>query len=69
MLARDFIRLKLADDIRLSIKPIILGDGLQFLDGVTQEQALHLKNVTAYKNAVVELWYEITREQKLGSIR
>ena len=61
-LARDFIRLKLADDIRLSIMPIILGDGLRFLDGVGREQALHLKNVTAYKNGMVELWYEITRE-------
>jgi len=58
-LARDFIRLKLADDIRLSIMPIILGDGTRFLDYIGQEQALHLKNVTAYKNGMVELWYEI----------
>ena len=62
MLARDFIRLKLADDIRISIMPIILGDGTRFLDSVGQEQALHLKNVTAYKNGLVELWYEIKRE-------
>ena len=27
MLAKDFIRLKLADEIRLSVLPIILGDG------------------------------------------
>jgi dihydrofolate reductase len=62
MLAKDFIRLKLADDIRLSIMPIILGDGMLFLDNIGQEQALHLKDVTAYKNGVVELWYEITKE-------
>jgi dihydrofolate reductase len=41
MLARDFIRLKLADEIRLSILPVILGDGTQFLDHVGREQALH----------------------------
>ena len=29
-LVKDFIRLKLADEIRLSILPIILGDGTAF---------------------------------------
>jgi dihydrofolate reductase len=62
MLAKDFIRLKLADDIRLSIMPIILGDGTLFLDHIGQEQTLHLKNVTAYKNGLVELWYQIRKE-------
>lgn len=62
MLARDFIRLKLADEIRLSVMPIILGDGILFFDHIGQEQALHLKDVTAYKNGMVELWYEIRKE-------
>ena len=61
MLAKDFIRAKLAEDIRLSVLPIILGDGLLFFDHIGQEQALHLKNVTAYKNGMVELWYEIKK--------
>lgn len=59
MLAKEFIRLKLADEIRLSIIPIILGDGIPFFDHVGIEQTLHLKDVTAYKNGIVELWYEI----------
>ncbi|GAB3933089.1 dihydrofolate reductase family protein [Larkinella terrae] len=58
VLACEFIRLKLADDIRLSVLPIILGDGIRFFDQL-EEQALHLKDVTAYKNGMVELWYEI----------
>ena len=62
MLAKDFIRLKLADDIRLTFMPIILGDGTPFLDNIGQEHALHLKNVTAYKNGLVEIWYEIRKE-------
>ena len=59
MLARDFIRLKLADEIRLSVMPIILGEGVLFFDHIGQERALHLKDVTAYKSGMVELWYEI----------
>ena len=61
MLAEDFIRLKLADEIRLSILPIILGEGKPFFNGVAQEQALHLKDVTGYKSGMVELCYEIKK--------
>ena len=59
MLARDFIRLGLADEIRVSVLPIILGDGTLFFDHIGYEQELHLKDVTAYKNGMVELVYEI----------
>jgi dihydrofolate reductase len=62
MLARDFIRLKLTDEIRVSVLPIILGDGLLFFDHIGQEQALHLKDVTAYKNGMIELWYGVKKE-------
>jgi len=58
-LAKDFIRLKLANEIRQSILPILLGDGTPFFAQIGQEQALHLKNVTAYKSGMVELCYEI----------
>ena len=61
-LTKDFIRLNLADEIRQSILPIILGDGTPFFDQIGQEQALHLKDVTAYKSGMVELWYEIRKE-------
>lgn len=61
MLANDFIRLKLADEIRLSVMPIILGDRTLFFDHIGQEQALHLKDVVAYKSGMVELCYEIRK--------
>jgi dihydrofolate reductase len=61
-LVKDFIRLKLADEIRQTIIPIILGEGIPFYNHIAQEQALHLKEVTAYKNGMVELWYEIRKE-------
>jgi dihydrofolate reductase len=60
-LAKDFICLKLADEIRLSVIPIILGDGIPFFDRTGQEQALHLKELTVYKSGMVELCYEIKK--------
>jgi dihydrofolate reductase len=60
-LAKDFIRLNLADEIRQSILPVILGDGTPFFDQIEQEHALHLKDVTAYKSGMVELCYEIKK--------
>jgi dihydrofolate reductase len=61
MLVKDFIRLRLADEIRLSVLPVILGDGILFFDHIGQEVLLHLKDVTAYKTGMVELCYEIKR--------
>jgi len=60
-LTKDFIRSNLADEIRQSILPIILGDGTPFFDQIGEEQLLHLKNVTAYKSGMVELCYEIRK--------
>ena len=60
-LAAAFIGLQLADEIRLSVMPVILGDGTLFFDQIGKEQALHLKDVTAYKSGMVELLYEIKK--------
>ena len=57
----DFIRLNLADEIRQSILPIILGEGTPFFDQIGHELALHLKDVTASKSGMVELCYELNK--------
>ena len=57
-LVRDFIHANLADEIRISILPIILGEGQPFFNHIEKELPLHLKDVTAYKNGMVELSYE-----------
>ena len=62
MLTKEFIRLKLADNIIISIMPIVLGDGTLLFDQIGQEHRLHLKDVTAYKDGMVELWYGIKKE-------
>jgi dihydrofolate reductase len=61
MLVNDFIRLRLADELRLSVVPILLGEGKLFFDHFGNEQTLNLKDVTAYKNGMVELCYEIRK--------
>jgi dihydrofolate reductase len=61
ILARELIRLKLADQLRISVLPVILGDGTLLFDQMEMDQALHLKEVTAYKSGLVELWYEIRK--------
>ncbi|QQL48965.1 dihydrofolate reductase family protein [Mucilaginibacter ginkgonis] len=60
-LAKDFLRLGLADEIRQSILPIILGDGLPFYDVVAKEIPMHLKNVRAHKSGMVELHYQVKK--------
>ena len=59
MLSKEFLRQNLVDDIIISIMPVILGDGTLFFDYIGKEQALHLKEVTPYKDGMVELWYEL----------
>lgn len=62
MLTKDFIRMKLADDIVISVMPVILGEGTLFFDYIGLEQKLHLKDVTAYNDGMVELSYEIVKK-------
>lgn len=59
LLTRNLLQLQLADEIRVSILPVILGDGIPFFDHIGKEQQLHLKNSVAYKNGIIELCYEI----------
>jgi dihydrofolate reductase len=56
ILAQRFLERNLIDEIRLTIAPVLLGDGLR-LFGALPEQHWTLKNVVAYKNGFVELTY------------
>lgn len=59
MLCQSFLRLGLVDEIRLSIIPVLLGDGLRLFDNSASENRCHLKNVVADKTGIVELWYRL----------
>lgn len=60
-LTKAFIRLNLADEIRVSILPILLGDGMPFFDHIGQEHLLDLKDVKGYKSGMAELCYAVRK--------
>src|SRR5262245_14170019 len=51
----------LADEVRYSILPILIGDGIRFFEKLDRDIALHLAEVKAYKNGVVALCYQVLR--------
>jgi dihydrofolate reductase len=57
ILSQRFLELGLVDEIRLTVAPILLGDGLRLFGDLSKEQRWDLKNVVAYKNGFVELTY------------
>ena len=57
MLCQRFLSLGLVDEIKLTIAPVLLGDGLRLFGGSLTEERWDLKNVVAYKNGFVELSY------------
>ena len=57
MLCQHFLELGLVDEIRLTIAPVLLGEGLRLFGGSLAEARWTLKKVTAYKNGFVELSY------------
>jgi dihydrofolate reductase len=61
--AAEFIRLKLADEVSISILPILLGQGTRYFEYLQQEQPLHLKSATAYRNGVIEVRYGIIKKK------
>ncbi len=61
----ECLRRGLADEIRYSILPILIGDGISFFEGLDQDVALHLCEARAYQSGMVALRYDVQR----GSVR
>jgi dihydrofolate reductase len=57
MLCQRFLALGLVDEIRLTIAPVLLGEGLRLFGDSEAETRWNLRNVVAYKNGFVELSY------------
>ena len=55
----ECLRLGLADEVRYSILPILIGDGIPFFEKLDRDIALHLAEVKAYESGMVELRYEV----------
>src|SRR5262249_12463506 len=55
--AGECLRRGLADEVRYSILPIAIGDGIPFFETLGFDVALHLMEVHAYRTGTVELRY------------
>ena len=60
-LSGECLRLGIADEVRYSIVPVVIGDGIPFFEKLGRDVALHLAEVKAYRNGMVELRYEVRR--------
>lgn len=63
MVSGECLRLGLADEVRYSILPVLIGDGIPFFENLDRDIALHLAEVKAYKSGMVALRYEV-RERR-----
>jgi len=59
----ECLRLGLADEVRYSILPIVIGDGISFFEKLDQDVALHLLEMRAYQSGTVALRYEVRRSE------
>ena len=67
LVSAECLRLGLADEVRYSVLPILIGEGISFFEGLDRDVALHLAEVKAYKNGMVALRYEVAAEDALVS--
>jgi dihydrofolate reductase len=58
----ECLRRGLADEVRYSVLPVLIGDGIRFFDTLDADIPLHLAEVKGYKNGVVSLRYELRRD-------
>ncbi len=59
LVSGECLRRGLADEVRYSVLPILIGDGIRFFENLDSDVALHLVEVKAYKSGTVELRYEV----------
>jgi dihydrofolate reductase len=60
-LSTDCLRLGLADEVRYSIVPVLIGEGISFFEKLDRDVPLHLAEVKAYRSGMVGLRYEVRR--------
>ena len=65
IVAGECLRLGLADEIRYSILPVLIGDGIRFFQRSENDIPLQLAEVKAYKNGMVDLRYEVRADRPI----
>ena len=61
-LSGECLRRGLADELRYSIMPILIGDGISFFDQLDKDVPLHLVEAKAYRSGMIALRYDVRRE-------
>jgi dihydrofolate reductase len=61
-LSGECLRLGLANEVRYSIMPILIGDGIAFFDRLGTDVVLHLMEMKAYTSGMVALRYEVRKQ-------
>lgn len=60
-LSGECLRRGLADELRYSIMPILIGDGISFFDRLETDVPLHVMEAKAYTSGMVSLRYQVRR--------
>jgi dihydrofolate reductase len=68
VLSAECLRLGLADELRYSILPILIGDGIRFFEKLGKDVPLHLVEVKAYKTGMVELRYDVRQRESAEAL-
>lgn len=55
----ECLRQGLADEVRYSILPVLIGDGIAFFEKLDRDIPLHLAEVKAYRSGMVALCYKV----------
>ena len=61
VVSSECLRLGLADELRYSIVPVLIGEGIPFFDGLDKDVTLHLVEVKAYTSGMVALRHEVRK--------
>ena len=60
-LCGECLRQGLVDEVRLSLMPVLIGEGIPFFQGLDRDVALHLLETKAYQSGMVALRHAVVR--------
>jgi dihydrofolate reductase len=60
----ECLRLGLADEVRYSFVPVLIGEGIRFLDRLEKDTALHLVEAKAYASGMVALRHQVRKQEQ-----
>jgi len=57
----ECVRLGLVDEVRVSLLPVLIGEGIPFFQDLGRDVTLHLMEARAYRSGMVALRHEVVR--------